>query len=155
MRLNSKEIERELSLYAEPEPEPETPYEMAVFWLQRYGIRMLTVHPDDPPGAVLVAEAVNLAAKVVSPSFYDFKAACFDWAAEQRGVISGWGADEAFYLYHPEVGVVCAHDPNEEIETEGYWPHPWHGVERQSYAFEQLTDHELLEYFREATRPVR
>jgi len=151
MRLSSKEIERELSLYEEPEPE--TPYEIAVSWLQRYGIRMLTVHPNDPPGAVLVAEAVNLAAKVVSPGFYDFKAACFEWAAEQRGVISGWGDDGAFYLYHPEVGVVCAHDPYGEIRAVGYWPHPWHGIQRQTYAFKQLTDHELLAYFREATQP--
>lgn len=151
MRMRPVEIIEELASYR---AEPSTPYEIAVSWLQQcFGLRFITVHPDDPEGAVLVAEAVNWAAKM-NPAFYALKPAVFDYAAEQSGVASGWGEDGCFYLYHPKVGVVSAHDPGGEIASGGVWPYPYHGVHRQSYAFQQLEDPECLAYFREATSPA-
>jgi hypothetical protein len=97
--------------------------------------------PIDPDGAILLAAAVNWAAKSISESWYAVKAAAFVAASQVEGVVSGWN-DGVFYLEGVTGLQVSAHDPFGEIEKElerlsihaGYYPRGWDGKHRQEWA---------------------
>lgn len=133
--------------------EPLTALDEAVMRLRQAGVEVPTEWWE-PSLLPLVAEAINWAAKTVDPAFYDLKGEVVDEIAQSRGIQSGWGEDGVFYLYSPEVGVVCFHDPWEEITSEGEWSHPWSGIERQSLAFDALRDPELRQELAKATAPA-
>lgn len=103
--------------------------------------------------AILIAEAVNLAAKVIDPEFYALKPDCVRECVEM-GADGGWRGG-IFYLYHPSVGVASFHDPFDQIEVEGStgWPFEWSGVYRQEQAFDLLVDRKALLRMRFATAP--
>ena len=97
-------------------------------------------------GLVLLAEAINLASKELDYYLYELKPALFAEAANSPNVQSGWGNDGCFYLFHANVGTICAHDPFGEIEkiipkdANNVWEHNWSGIYRQDYAFIALID---------------
>lgn len=137
-----------------PRDVDETPYDRARRWLREDGVRVEIALPFRAM-AVLVAEAVNAAAKAIDLEYYELKPAVVDWVASLPGVQSGWGEDGAFYLCAPEVGAVIFHDPNEEIESRGEWPHPWSGIVRQGYVFDVLAgDRDLLAALAKETAPT-
>lgn len=106
--------------------------------------------------AVLLAEACNWAAKVIHPAFYDLKPAVLDEVAGMDEVVSGWGEDGCFYLFHDEVGATSYHDPYDEVNTGGRWPFPWSGVRRQHLAFRMAGgDEDLIWLMAVATTPWR
>ncbi|CAB4172609.1 hypothetical protein UFOVP935_50 [uncultured Caudovirales phage] len=102
--------------------------------------------------AVLIAEACNLAAKVVCESYYSLKPLLID-AAVALGATGGWGDDGCFYLSHQETGVACFHDPYGQIGADGYWPHAWSRISRQHAAFAIATNNSVRRLFAEATAP--
>ncbi len=105
--------------------------------LRRHGIE-IPFSTSTPQGAILLAEAVNWAAKTIDYGFYSLKPMVWQEASRVEGVESGWGDDGTFVLFHPEVGCASAHDPGREINAGGVWPHPWSGVRRQNWAFRLL-----------------
>lgn len=117
----------------------EDPLGEAVSRLRIAGVE-IKIDPYTPEGVVLIAEAVNLAAKVLDDSFYELKPDVWSVAAGWPGVTSGWADDGTFALYHPEAGTVHAHDPMGQIKAKGKWPHPWSGLCRQGSAIRALAD---------------
>lgn len=115
-----------------------SPVDVAVRLLRWAGIEVRV--PMSPALGVLIAEAVNLAAKELEYGFYQLKPLVCDEVAAWPGVQSGWGEDGAFYLAADGAGTCSFHDPNGEITAGGKWPHPWSGVRRQAMAFECLAD---------------
>jgi hypothetical protein len=116
----------------------------AVERLEKDFIPML-LDVDHGTAACLLAEAVNLAAKVLREEYYEIKPRLIDYAAAQPGVTSGWGDDGCFYLHTDTLGTVCFHDPFDQIESGGIWHHGWSGVHRQHLAFDlMLGDLDLL-----------
>lgn len=111
------------------------PIGFAVRALEEHGVE-IAVDPFTAPGAILVAEAVNWAAKVICGSFYDFKPAVWAAVAAMDGVEGGWADDGTYAISHPAVGVAHAHMLWDM--PPGQWPHPWSGVRRQSWAFRLL-----------------
>lgn len=119
-----------------------------------------------PIGAryILLAEACNWAAKVISSSYYDRKPALVVLASRQWGVRTWLDTDPrgnvVYYLYHKEVGVASFHDPYGEVSSlnpeisEG-WQFPWSGIRRQDQAFELLGDLDLVKEIAVLTRPRR
>ena len=105
------------------------------------------------PDAILITEAVNLAAKVVDFDFYVFKPDCVRECVD-LGADGGW-RDGIFYLFHPAAGVASFHDPFDQIEVDGSmrWPFEWSGVPRQEQAFDLLVDRKALLRMRFATAP--
>lgn len=103
--------------------------------------------------AILITEAVNLAAKVIDFDFYAFKPDCVRECVEM-GAMGGWRG-EIFYLYHPSVGVASFHDPFDQIEVDGNmrWPFEWSGIYRQEQAFNLLVDRKARLKMRFATAP--
>lgn len=103
--------------------------------------------------AVLIAEAVNLAAKVIDEGFYRMKPSVWAAAARVDGVSAWWGTDGCLYLYAVGAGEVCAHDPWGELRelTERYvsrWDDAWwSGLRRQGWAFEALRNEGVREAF--------
>lgn len=135
----------------------------AVKRLGEYGITLGEGYHSVPTeaGNILIAEAVNWAAKSIDYGFYELKPYVIAAAARE-------GADKGVYvqknvdadgqtvwdLYHPEVGVASFHDRYGEVETlvngikneVSFTPYPffWSGVERQSEAFELLANRERV-----------
>lgn len=103
--------------------------------------------------AILITEAVNLAAKVIDEDFYALKPDCVRECVGM-GADGGWRGG-IFYLYHPAVGVASFHDPFDQIEVDGSmgWPFEWSGVYRQEQAFDLLVDRKALLKMRFATAP--
>ena len=101
--------------------------------------------------AILITEAVNLAAKILDEDFYSLKPDCVRECVE-LGAAGGW-RNGIFYLFHPEVGVASFHDPYDQIKVIGDWPYEWSGIRRQDQAFELLTDERLLNKYRFLTSP--
>lgn len=101
--------------------------------------------------ALLTAEAINLAAKVIDADFYNLKPSVID-AAMELGCIGGWNGD-VFYMEveNGHVGVVSFHDPYSQITSNGYWPHGWSGIKRQDMAFELLINPTVRRVYSEAT----
>jgi hypothetical protein len=95
----------------------------------------------DAPGAVFLAEAVNWAAKTVSPWFYGIKAEVWAAASEIPGVECGWGEWwETVALSADGAGTVWAHDPYGEMARSplgdrGLLGRGWSGLRRQHHAF--------------------
>lgn len=131
--------------------------------LGEHGITLGEGYHSVSPGAgnILIAEAVNWAAKSLDYGFYELKPYVIAAAARDgagRGVYVQKSEDEdgqiVWDLYHPEVGVASFHDPYGEVETlvNGMEtevdftprPFPWSGVERQSEAFRMLADPEAV-----------
>ncbi len=113
------------------------------------------VHVDldwSPESAVMVAEACNLAAKVLDEDFYALKPPAIE-AAIALGADGGWGVDGCFYLSTPETGVACFHDPFGQIRVGGFWPNRWSGVQRQHAAFLIATRPAVRRLYAEATIP--
>lgn len=114
-----------------------------------------------PEGAILLAEAINWAAKTIDYSFYEVKEMVWIEAAQRNGVQCGWADDDTLALFHPAVGTAHAHriDPWHPLaEGIGVWPHEWSGVRRQEWAFELLASgeeaRELRKEFALATTPT-
>lgn len=107
--------------------------------------------PLRPAGAILVAEAVNWAAKTINPSFYDIKPGVVD-AAVQIGCEGGW-YNGVYYLHHEDVGTASFHDPYSQITAQGHWPHGWCGIRRQDMAFEIASNATIRRLYAEATSP--
>lgn len=141
----------------------------ALEWLERYDVKPCGEgYYSVPPAAraVLVAEAVNLAAKCIDPEFYTLKPAIFVEAA-RRGKDDGVTVyyreeDGTWNLYHPAAGVVSFHDPGDEIPrligdaqavTFSPQPYPWSGVFRQDSAFDILHSADTLARFAATTQP--
>lgn len=112
---------------------------------------------DADPLVVCVAEAVNLAAKVLDSDYYELKPKLVAYLFTHFPVEGGWGDDGAFYLYAKGVGTVSFHDPIGEIEAlvgdSHIWPHQWTGVMRQYCAFEILQDKTVRDHFAAKTDP--
>ena len=108
--------------------------------------------PWDTAGAIMIAEAVNWAAKTIDYKFYGIKPAVID-AAIAIGCDGGWGSDGCFFLADDRVGVASFHDPAGDIRADGHWPHPWTGVRRQDAAFDILVNPAVRRLYREATAP--
>ena len=114
--------------------------------------------PWSAGGMVLVADAVNCAAKQITAAFYAIKPAVWEAVGEIPGVASGWETDDSgrpapgeeggcFFLSHADAGVTCAHDPQGQIggglDSTGRpvaWPHRWSGIYRQDQALLILGD---------------
>ncbi len=110
---------------------------------------------------VLLAEAINLAAKKFDERYYRIKPALFISAAIQGaddGVRIHASEDEngnaVWYIHHEEVGIVSFHDPYGEIAELAELYHEklcyddtieWSGVARTPLAFECLTNESLLD----------
>jgi hypothetical protein len=136
----------------------ECPVSVAARLLRDHGVEINL--PWTPALGVLIAEAVNLAAKELDYEFYALKPLVIDAVAEWRGVSSGWGSDGAFYLSAAGAGTVSFHDPNGEISgvsieiaSSGSWPYSWSGISRQWLAFECLADHPIRKTLALATAP--
>lgn len=140
-----------------------TALEEAVKRLGEYDITLGEGYYSVSPvaGNILIAEAVNWAAKEIDYGFYELKPYVFAAAAKEgagRGVYVQEYVDEngeaVWDLFHPEVGVASFHDRYGEVKTllngmenEVYFtPYrfPWSGVERQSEAFNMLENPELV-----------
>lgn len=114
--------------------------------------------PHHGPHAVLLAEAVNLAAKVIDEGFYDLKPRVFCAAAMMPGVEHGWSTDGCFYLKAPGAGEVCCHDPYGQTDylaaqlgLTRTWETPWSGIKRQGLAFAALASSAIRRLLQEAT----
>ena len=142
MNLSSSEYEEE---------EEESPLEEAVTLLREAGVKLAHGWAREVGYPLLIVEAVNHAAKVIDERFYSLKPRLISWLANRFD--GGWGEDDVFYLFHEEIGVVCLHDPYNQITAKGEWPHRWSGVLRQQDAFETLIDEDLQRSFAEKTTP--
>ena len=136
---------------AQEDYSPESILSMAAAALESVGVSV-PVSPWDVGGAVMIAEAVNWAAKVIDEEFYSLKPRVIE-AAVEIGADGGWGDDGCYYLASERSGVASFHDPFGEIRAGGSWDHPWSGVRRQDAAFHILTDTRIRRVFREATAP--
>jgi len=104
----------------------------------------------DPKGALMLAEAVNWAAKVIDPDFYAIKPLLVVACSLLNNVESGWDRG-VFYLYHNSIGEVSFHDPYDQIwdcQTilgipRNKWEHGWSEINRQPLAFDTLTNPKL------------
>lgn len=131
---------------------PEMVVSLAAYALEQYGVKVPS-STWEPSTALMVAEAVNLAAKTIDDGFYAIKHRVID-AAVALGCAGGWGSDGdgVFYLHHPDVGVACFHDPFDEIKSKGRWFEPWSGIPRQNAAFQILGMPAVRRLYREATQ---
>ncbi len=122
-----------------------------------------SISAQSPTGAVAIAEAINLAAKEISYSFYSLKPMLVVLVWKLGGDF-GFGEDNAYHLGTNSTGVASFHDPYDEIgslvlnslnERIPVWNHGWSGVVRQDDAFNILRDLEegpgLAEQYAEAT----
>ena len=121
---------------------------------------------DPAARAILVAEAINWAAKTTTAWWYEVKAAACQ-AALSLGAFGYIEDDEygnsVLYLYSKEVGTASFHFPfgQECWDMTGpnmHWGKlngrfPWSGITRQEVAFELLTDSQVLKLYAWATRP--
>lgn len=133
--------------------------------MQVYGDGYYSVAPE--AANILVAEAVNRAAKTIDYNFYNIKPAVFVEVAERgagKGVYVHLDEDDygndVWRMYHRDVGAIGFHDPYGEIKTlitgkqVDYSPaFPWNGVYRQDMAFAMLEDPDLVEQIAEDTKP--
>lgn len=142
--LDEQEIELEAV------PAPDQCYSMAVDALQKAGIPVR--REWTAANAVMVAEACNLAAKIIDEDFYGLKPGCVEFAIE-LGAEGGWGNDDCFHVGTPETGVACFHDPYGQITIGGRWPHQWSGIRRQHAAFAILRSPTVRRLYAEATMP--
>jgi hypothetical protein len=117
--------------------------------LGRAGVR-LSGFQTEAGQAVATAEAVNWAAKVVTPAFYTVKETVWVAARKVAGVQGGLGHDGCFFLFAEEVGVACAHFVDDGVSD---WDHPWSGVRRQEWAFHLAQDREVRRLLTYATSP--
>lgn len=128
--------------------------EMVGDFLNSKEIRKLD--PAQPGNAILIAEAVNWAAKVLTDSFYMLKPAMIVASAKLGAQIGkeddgGW---PIYYLFNRDVGVASFHDPGCEVDgllrNMGFtgeikdWEFGWSGVVRQDLAFHLLSGKEKL-----------
>jgi hypothetical protein len=97
--------------------------------LGRAGVR-LSGFQTEAGQAVATAEAVNWAAKVVTPAFYTVKETVWVAARKVAGVQGGLGHDGCFFLFAEEVGVACAHFVDDGVSD---WDHPCRGVGRPGH----------------------
>lgn len=104
---------------------------------------------------VLIAEAVNWAAKAVDEDYYAVKHRLINALVDlnRSDIKYGWN-NGVFAMFHPEVGTVWFHDPFGVIEANNDWPYAWSGVERQAYAFDTLAKECWRRYFASQTTPV-
>lgn len=126
-----------------------------VFWVRRDAIDIahaalsyfgVVMSPDlyEKPDvrAVLISDAVNLAAKTINPFFYEIKEECVIEAFNTPGVEGGWGEDDAFYLYAKGAGTQCFHFPDGVSDNfpKSKWDKQWTGIYRQDIAFEIISN---------------
>ncbi len=119
--------------------------------------------------SVLLAEAVNWAAKDIDTGFYTLKPAIFVEAAEQgarSGVYIHYDShDRTWNIGHAESGVVSYHDPGGEIADQiaergkshfhfSEKPFSWSGVTRQERAFLALRHLDYVDNLASVTAPV-
>lgn len=100
----------------------------------------VAIGPDGPGFPLFLGEAINLAAKRISSTFYRLKAVAAQMMAEEA-YVWGWGAYGVWYAWHPDSGEVSFHDPFGEIEQKlgvREYPYQWSGEYRQDLAFESL-----------------
>lgn len=129
---------------------PEEVVSLAASALAEYGIET-PYSTWEAPTALLVAEAVNHAAKTIDEGFYLLKPRVID-AAFQMGCEGGWGdGDGVFYLFTEKTGVACFHDPMNEIKSTGRWYEPWSRIPRQNMAFAILRSKAVLRLYAETT----
>ena len=121
------------------------------------------VSVQTPSSAIVLTEAINLAAKEYDSKCYWLKPAMIV-ASWKLGADFGIGEDNAYYLGTPTVGVASFHDPGDEVgylvlkvikEQIPVWGSPWSGLIRQDDAYEILKDfyaeNSLVEQYAEAT----
>lgn len=106
--------------------------------------------PWDAGNALLIAEAVNNAAKMIDSGFYSIKGPTVD-AAIQLGCAGGWSKD-VFYMEYHTAGNASFHDPCGEIHSSGRWSEEWGGIRRQDWAFDIMSNSRIRELFCEATQ---
>ncbi len=106
--------------------------------------------PWDAGNALLIAEAVNNAAKVIDYGFYSIKAQTID-AAMELGCIGGWN-NGIFYMEYYTSGNASFHDPCGEINSSGSWSDKWSGIRRQDWAFDIISNNRIRKLFCEATQ---
>lgn len=113
--------------------------------------------------AVMLAEAVNMAAKVIDYGYYDLKVAAVN-AAIVAGARWWIGYDESgeavTYIYHRDVGVASFHFAPVYQFTRNYAgeagklkTYQWSCWSRQFSAFDMLVDYQLRNFYAWATRP--
>ena len=110
------------------------PLSRAVSKLQRDGIAV-NVSLLDATGALLIAEAVNCAAKKICSSYYDLKNDVVLAVARMEGVTSGYAEEGSFVLCHADVGSAHFHGVE---DGEGKWKGEWSGIKRQWTAIRRL-----------------
>lgn len=111
---------------------------------------------------ILVAEAVNWAAKVIDYQYYQYKNLILYAATVCGGTIDWFAQDEfgndVYYIYHKEVGTASFHQFWENgWEFDHGSPRKfraeWSGWYRQDQAFDLLVDRDLLKLYAWGTRP--
>lgn len=108
------------------------------------------ISAQTPTAALVITEAVNLAAKEVDAGFYFIKPSLIV-ASWKMGCAFGEGKDTAgyqvYYLGDPIAGVASFHDPDGEVEhiirtilheEVPVWEYKWSGIIRQDQAFQIL-----------------
>jgi hypothetical protein len=142
--MRKDQIEEILALYQGEDTGEWFPQTMYYQCVEALGVHMeLPNLPYTGENAVLIAEAINLAAKTIDSDFYSLKAMAFAAAAASPDVECWWGKDGVLYLFHAGTGEVSGHDPYGEISRTftdlGIKPpvysHDWSGIYRQTWAF--------------------
>lgn len=137
MKLSNNKYSDIMSEYCDSATPPEEVLRGAQLWLAASVPAANNLNVWDAPDAVLLAEAINLAAKIIDDSFYDIKPEVFAAASQIPGVESGWSCDGTFCLHVPGGGSVHSHDPYGELAElvdNATIDHEWSGLKRQNYA---------------------
>lgn len=123
------------------------------------------IYTDEGIAAVqiqLIADCVNLAAKMYDERFYDLKERILT-AAARRGILYWSDDDSTFVISTPEGGTSHYHDPmgqtaeliRQSRHSVQEWEHGWSGFFRQHAAFELARAPELLRVMADLTAPGR
>lgn len=126
---------------------------------------VLNANHHSAAGAIVIAEACNLAAKSLNYNFYKLKPILII-CAYMMGAVIGVDDDGIYYLYDRDVGVACFHDLDGEIEELWKyfimseipkWKYKWSGITRQEVAFNIAHDYvdrdNFLPYMAKNTKP--
>lgn len=110
----------------------------------------------NPVDMQLLAELINLSAKIIDNDYYYYKPYAIAHAISV-GAEGGWGDDQAFHLYTKEGGVSSFHGQQMPELKSLKWPHEWSGEHRQHKAYElvksYLSDKKLFKHMAHKTDP--
>lgn len=143
----------------------------AIVWMMERGVQVLGEGYESvslSASYLLVAEAVNHAAKEIDYRFYDIKpeviAAAAVLGANDGVTVQAEGLNyydnPIWYLHHPEVGSVSFHDPYNQVDgligdaaVEFSPPYEWNELTRQTMAFKALESEEVVKALALLTQP--